>query len=231
MEDKKITIKYVAIALFAFSAIRQFFILVNVFSFPGLLSVIGYALAAIAVWRGIPKLSAIGFGLLTINALSGISSALNWIEVLGLGSDSYMIKILLANIVLVCVYILLICASMNIKSAKKLALLAAGFEAFCFLIYLPSMNSFFHLVHLVASVLLGFVYDDIAQNGSEEKIVLPNISVNGSDIKINMPTTNNTSPLQKENNIEKLLQLKALLDNGVITQEDFEAKKKELLNL
>ncbi len=39
----------------------------------------------------------------------------------------------------------------------------------------------------------------------------------------------NTTPSKPSNNIEKIREYKALLDEGIITKEEFEAKKKELL--
>jgi len=36
---------------------------------------------------------------------------------------------------------------------------------------------------------------------------------------------------QETSSADEIIKLKSLLDNGVITQEEFEAKKKELLNL
>ena len=52
----------------------------------------------------------------------------------------------------------------------------------------------------------------------------------------NLPTSVNpvvVSPVQTvaENSIERIVELKELLDMGAITQEEFDLKKKELLNL
>lgn len=52
--------------------------------------------------------------------------------------------------------------------------------------------------------------------------------------KINNPTqTQNTTTTQSQDNnaIEQIKQLKQLLDEGIITQEEFDAKKKQLLGL
>lgn len=55
----------------------------------------------------------------------------------------------------------------------------------------------------------------------------------------NIVRTNNTQPVSKQENVnketfgtaEQLKEFKELLDSGVITQEDFDAKKKQLLGL
>ena len=53
-----------------------------------------------------------------------------------------------------------------------------------------------------------------------------------SKIIIERQGNNSTNIIQKENsNADELQKYKNLLDNGVITQEEFEAKKKQLLNL
>lgn len=43
--------------------------------------------------------------------------------------------------------------------------------------------------------------------------------------------TNNNSNSQQSDNISELKNLKLLLDEGLITQEDYDAKKKKILNL
>ena len=44
-------------------------------------------------------------------------------------------------------------------------------------------------------------------------------------------TTQKSNPIDKNKAIEEIKQFKELLDVGIITQEEFDAKKKELLGL
>jgi len=45
------------------------------------------------------------------------------------------------------------------------------------------------------------------------------------------PPTSNTQEIQKNDSFEKLKKYKELLDSGIITQEEFDTKKKEILGL
>ena len=47
----------------------------------------------------------------------------------------------------------------------------------------------------------------------------------------NKPTAENTTVVQNSDEADKLKKYKDLLDSGVITQEEFDAKKKQLLGL
>ena len=50
-------------------------------------------------------------------------------------------------------------------------------------------------------------------------------------VMANASSTSTTTAIGTETAIEKLTKLKQLLDEGIITQEEFEAKKKQLLGL
>ena len=54
-----------------------------------------------------------------------------------------------------------------------------------------------------------------------------------NDRQANTQATTNESPAQsaQSNSMDDLVKLKSLLDNGIITQEEFDAKKKEILGL
>lgn len=54
-------------------------------------------------------------------------------------------------------------------------------------------------------------------------------AVAGGGITINTPTTN-AQTTNSEDPMEKLTKLKAMLDNGILTQEEFDATKKEILS-
>ena len=65
-------------------------------------------------------------------------------------------------------------------------------------------------------------------NGTSEIVT----SAEGSEeYSVLMPRVKSTTEINAEpiNNIEKLMEFKQLLDDGIITQEEYEAKKKEIL--
>lgn len=74
---------------------------------------------------------------------------------------------------------------------------------------------------LVGSILLGFVYSSIA-NGNAE--VQKNSTIKTKEITA-------SKNMVEESNVDKLMRLKAFLDDGIISQEEFDEKKKQLLNL
>lgn len=125
--------------------------------------------------------------------------------------------------------VLLMVSSIKPKSAKSLGTIAAGICAVRLIVliirniiegYGFSIGSIIWGIMLaVSAMLLGLTYDNLSKEAPTIKISTPIRGVSAA------PKTVQTD------NVEKLLRLKAFLDEGVITQEEFDQKKKELLNL
>lgn len=222
MDNKNV--KYLAVGIFGLLAIRRLTLLIDSFSFLGVFSVIAFTLIIVALLQSMPILSAIGFSVLAIVALvnfAPIFPELKWL----LRYDSWLLlPILFKDIV---ADILLACASINLKSAKTFGIIAACVEGVgllaviirnIMLVYNTTISTiFFSLVFIVGALLVGYIY-------SNDTTLKPIVAMNSE---------NKTSPQKStnDNKIEKLMQLKLLLDNGVITQEEFEEKKKQMLNM
>jgi hypothetical protein len=51
-----------------------------------------------------------------------------------------------------------------------------------------------------------------------------------SDVEKSVPTTTQQTSINQDTLSKKLFQLKELLDGGILTQEEFDAEKKKILN-
>lgn len=84
-----------------------------------------------------------------------------------------------------------------------------------------NISTYVWTILLVAGTLfIGLAYDDIAK----KKSIYKNTNTIQS---LNLPIKEDS----EKNSVDKLIRLKALLDQEVITQEEFDEKKKQLLNL
>ena len=189
-----------------------------------LISVIGSILVVIALLIKNTVLSTVGFGLLVF---SGIIPILQNIEPIREGWVPVFIVFLWILSLTRDIFLLLV--SIKPKSAKTLGTIAAGFAAVRLVAIIihaliegyefPFENIAWGVLITVSAMLLGLTYDGYANSVSVSKTHVP--------VRENAVAQNTL----QTNNVEKILRLKEFLDQGVITQEEFDQKKKELLNL
>lgn len=218
MENKNI--QKITIACFAIIAVWNIVDLFDYFSFQMLLTVIGSILVVIALLTQKTILSAVGFGLMILQGLTDIRALLEgWMPF----SIFLIWSLVLARDVLLMVL------SIKPKSAKSLGTIAAGICVVRLVVliirniiegYGFSIGAVIWGILLAASaMLLGLTYDNLSKEVPSIKVSTP-IRVVSTEQKT-----------VQTDNVEKLLRLKAFLDEGVLTQEEFDQKKKELLNL
>lgn len=235
MEKNNSSLRYVAGACFGIYAILIIIDIVQdaQYGFPfdawAFLTLVGAVLIAIAMFASIPMLIAVGGG------VSAVSSAITFIIYLG-NMDYFPKRYFITDLILLVVWILIIVSGVNKKSGKTLAMIAGALLALRFFVIifgnkldygsfgLLDYGSFglnarvflSYLVPIVGTFMIGLASESLHSDG---KVVVKTSATAG---------TNATSA---ESQVEKLTKLKTLLDSGVISQEEFDAKKKQILGL
>ena len=225
MEKNNSSLRYVAGACFGIDAILMIINLVqnaqNGYSFNAweLLTVVGAVLIAIAMFASIPMLIAVGGG------VSAVSSAIAFIIYLGY-MDYLPKRYFIVALIPLVVWILIIVSGVNKKSGKTLAMIAGALSALRFFVIifgdkldygsfgLNARGFLSYLVIIVGTFMIGLASESLL---SDEKAVVKT-SVNAG--------TNATSA---ESQVERLTKLKTLLDSGVISQEEFDEKKRQII--
>lgn len=225
MEKNNSSLRYVAGACFGIDAILIIINLVqnarNGYSFNAwtLLTVVGAVLIAIAMFASIPMLIAVGGG------VSAVSSAIGFIIYLGY-MDYLPKRYFIDALIPLVVWILIIVSGVNKKSGKTLAMIAGALSALRFFVIifgnkldygsfgLNARGFLSYLVIIVGTFMIGLASESLL---SDEKAVVKT-SVNAG--------TNATSA---ESQVERLTKLKTLLDSGVISQEEFDEKKRQII--
>lgn len=222
MENK--TLKYITTICFAIIAVWDIVDLFDYFYFWGLIAAVGSIFVVIALLTATPILSTVGFALWSINILYTLVSNFEWILY---GDLSFALVIVW--VVSLALYVLLMIAGIKPKSAKTLGLVAT-ILAIVRLIALVIRNVIegygisatpiiWGLLLTAGALLLGLTYDNFSKKVKVSKAAA---------------TQNSNIPAQgviEDSNVEKLLRLKSFLDEGVITQEEFDEKKKQLLGM
>lgn len=210
MENKK-TLQYIAAACFAVAALSVL-LGTKVFNYIAILNLGGCILLAVGLFLAIPLLSASGGGLLLLsNSILTIRAIIN----------DYPTILFVCYLLFAISSLFLIIACINRKSAVLFGIFSAVFlivgDIFWIIIsnWATRTGLYFYLKFVstaVGSILLGMVFTDSAKQPAAVAVsaaVTP--KPNYSDA------------------IEKLTKLKSLLDAGVITQEEFDAKKASIL--
>lgn len=199
--DKK-TLRIVAGVLFVLDFVVRLYISVQGrVTAWSYVSPIAFLLIAVSLFANIPLLSTVGGIVLTVGAVRSLVLMLQRSII-----DPYIIAEVIA-------FLLLAVAGLSRKSAKVLGILSALFylleEAIFLLSYnfVPTPRSIlFAVLFFFGAVLLG-----IGFSGEDKKAVAISKSV------------------IENNKLDRLVKLKDLLDKGVLTLEEFEAKKKQIL--
>jgi len=225
MEKNNSSLRYVAGACFGIDAILIIINLVqnaqNGYSFNAwpLLTLVGAVLIAIAMFASIPMLIAVGGG------VSAIPSARTLISYLG-NMDYVPKRYFIAALVLLVVWILIIVSGVNKKSGKTLAMIAGALSALRFFVIifgnkldygffgLNARGFLSYLVIIVGVFMIGLATESLPSNAKTATTTSANVG---------------TKTTSAESQIERLTKLKTLLDSGVISQEEFETKKKQIL--
>ncbi len=213
MENK--TLKYIAAICFALIAVRDIVYVITDFYFLNLLPAVGSIFVVIALLTATPILSTVGFALCSINVLLPFVGG-QWILYNG--------TLFATQIMSLALYILLMIAGIKPKSAKTLGLVAAVLAVVELVITIMGYGIIatyilWGLLLAAGAMLLGLTYDGFSKKEVMNKAVAAQNS--------NIPAQG----ILEDNNVEKLMRLKAFLDEGVITQEEFDEKKKQLLGL
>mgnify|MGYP002559027063 FL=1 len=192
------------------------------------LYMIGCALIAVSMFASVPVLTAVGGGLALLNAVRSLISFINLVSL-----DSNYLSIALFNISLaafqVVFFILIIIAGLNKKSAKVLGITAASVYGVRLLVYIicrlinygyisMGLTAWLHYLFMIlGAVMLGLVLYDMQAGYSASK--RPRAQVSDAEL------FSGNSPL------DQLGKAKMLLDAGVISKEEFTARKRNILGL
>lgn len=218
MENKK-TLQYITAACFALLAVNTLITLVRLdeFAIFTLLVLISYALIAVAIILPMPVFAAIGTG---ISVFVNLRSLINFITAFGgdIFDYDFLFFAALSDLLGIACFVLLLITCLNKKNAKTLGIVAAAlyFVRTILLIIEGATFSFRSYIAtaliIAGAVLLGMVFSD---NSEQSAAATVSTAVT--------PTTDYSDA------IEKLTKLKSLLDAGIISQEEFDAKKAEIL--
>jgi hypothetical protein len=142
----------------------------------------------------------------------------------------YYLKVLVPG-VLFCIYWALLICAINLSKHQNILGIVAAFIYFGIALYMISSDFYTLSGYLVinwiacigGAVALGFYYSSIS-NVQPKEFYLDDVAPSSNSSDSSCDVTFDTA-------VERLEKLKALMDDGVITQEEFDAKKKELLQL
>lgn len=180
-------------------------------------AVVGIILLIVGLFTDKAILSSIGAGL---NALAPVFETIQYY--------------ILSNHILFDAYLLLQIAFwlliVFVILSKGKAPLILGCIAALVRIYIEYIYASFPIYSLYGlakmSLIVGALMIGIAFSSLPSKI-----SINLSSLGIKQSSNDEPKTADTQNNIDKLLKLKELLDMGAITQEEFDEKKKQLLGL
>lgn len=228
--------RYIAAACFAGTAVISVISLIknisNNISYDtvslifSVLYMIGCALIAVSMFASVPVLTAVGGGLALLNA---VRSLISFIKLVAL--DSNYLSIVLFNISLaafqVVFFILIIIAGLNKKSAKVLGITAASVYGVRLLVYIicrlinygyisMGLTAWLHYLFMIlGAVMLGLVLYDMQAGYSASK--RPGAQVSDTEL------------FSGNSQLDQLGKAKMLLDAGVISKEEFTARKRNIL--
>ena len=207
--EKKTLFRYIAGGIFAVSALFQLWYTVRFFTVLNLFYFIALLLIVAGLFIKNTLISAVGSGLYTVLALySSISGYNGWS--------------LLHNISNILFWLMLFVSLVG--NIRALGGVAAGIGIFRFLNYVSICDSLSRLPFIAVSNLL------LPAAGA----LIMCFPIETVSAKVALNATRTTSSINAntaENIIERLERLKKLLDSGVITEEEFEEKKKNIIGM
>ena len=220
MENK--ALKYIAAICFAIIAVWDIVNLFDYFYFWDLIGVVGSIFVVIALLTATPILSTVGFALWSSGILCTLVGNFEWILHGALPFD-----LVIVWVVSLVFYVLLMIAGIKPKSAKTLGLIATILAVVRLVAHvirnviegygITATSILRGLLLIAGTLLLGLTYDSFSKKAVVSKAAVTqnsNVSAQG---------------IFEDSNVEKLMRLKSFLDEGVITQEEFDEKKKQIL--
>lgn len=135
--------------------------------------------------------------------------------------------LLLTNILRLFIWLSLIIAGINTKSAKRMGIIAGVIAAVAFV---ANIIGNLTIIGSIGISFIGFLSSLVTIVG----VLLVGLSLEGlATRKVAAVASGGKVKIQQgsDNTIERLTRLKALLDKGIITQEEFETKKKQILGM
>ena len=201
MKNKK-TLQYVAGTLFALLGILSL-IFSSSLTLWSIVFALGYLLIAVSLFASLPILTLVGGTVLVIS--TGRSLLLNV-------RHGYFIAFLMVELI---AFALLAVAGLSPKTSKPLGILSAVFYIlFRIMSQLGTIKASFTLQSVLFTVLFiaGAVLLGVAFSSNKGKAALATGTMFSGSGKI-----------------ERLTRFKDLLDKGVLTQEEFEEKKRQIL--
>lgn len=220
--------RYIAGCCFMVLVLWSLVNLIRYDSFGCLIELVGFLLVAISLLVSVPVLSTIGFAImfvyasvLTVDNIAsliidgGLRGLVRWISL------SDVIPLAFAVYAL-----LLVVASFRSKSAKTLGISATG-VALVRVIMIAIYNSkggygitintiLWNVLIMCGAILFGFVQNTISTQKQSKQSQMAEKTNHVSD---------------EISNLEKIVKLKKMLDAGILTEEEFNAKKKQFLGL
>ena len=225
--EKNKLFRYIAGGCFAGAAIYVLVDLIKYgFFFWSLIALAGYALISVSMFASVPILTSAGAGIHAILVLRNLISHIGLIIDYGFDglSDIYMI---FSYILSLAYFAILIIAGINKKSAKQFGSIAGGVELLRFIFSLfrrivlygkalTFLNCLSWAFTIIGAAMVGMALENMPTKPIAASA--PTVTVEAH------PSASMSSQF------ERLAKLKEFLDSGVISQEEFEAKKKEILN-
>ena len=230
MKNRK-TLRLIAGACFAISAVLTIVSSAQTLSYGfdfstfliTLLPVIMDGLIAVSMFTSTPILTTVGSaGQLVFSSLALIS--LIAVRECFAGNIGH---ILMYNILGIFIWLSLIIAGINTKSAKRMGIIAGVIAAVSFVANIIGNLTIFGSMRIS---FIGFLSSLVTIVG----VLLVGLSLEGlATRKVAAVASGGKAKIQQgsDNTIERLTRLKALLDKGIITQEEFETKKKQILGM
>ncbi|MBQ5953671.1 MAG: SHOCT domain-containing protein [Lachnospiraceae bacterium] len=222
MGNKK-TLRYIAGACFAIAAILLIVSMVkNGFSVWSLLPLAGAVLIAASMFMSTSILTTVGSALYLVSAVKSLITYINYSS----GDHHYYSKlVVLFAVMYLAIWVCLLIAGINAKSTKSMGIIAGVIAAVRFIVIVISNLVFARYLGLTFTGFLSYfviIAGAFLIGLSAEKIEIKKEPASAS---------NGKAPIQAKtyNTIERLTKLKSLLDSGVITQEEFESKKKQIM--
>lgn len=184
----------------------------------GILQIIALILVAVGMFLQFPLLSVMGSGIQILTRYRAILG----IKFLFQSFSMYQALVGFRELALMLYWVVFLLAVLNIKGKRKNLGIASG----CLLLILSILTFgraqyiiFEGIIPAAGAVLFALAADDFPNKISSVPAVTPHKS-------------SNTATSEYEGNqVERLAKLKELLDKGVISQEEFDAKKKQIMGL
>lgn len=178
-----------------------------------LLLLTGIILLAVSLFVAKPILSTIGS---TVCIICEIHRIIFWIKIL-MDMHWFSVRIVASLLLPLLFYIFLFIASLSPHITKPFGLAAGGAAVIRFLLLISDSSDFkaitifLYVIPIIAAILLALSCPAKTNRKDTIKTVTP------------MPASS------VESQTDRLLKLKSLLDNNVITQEEFDSKKNQIL--